>query len=147
MKRLAVVLGLVVLLSLVFVAQAMAAPTVTVSAKYQGFGPFSAAGLELGFPINDHFTFIVQGGTAIPVWAGGVMGGLRYYLTHEGLRPFATIYGGCTLAPFVMPFGAGTVGLEYLSSGGFRIAGEIGAAVFPGGMMLPTYGVAVGYAF
>lgn len=147
MKRLAVVLGLVVLLSLAFVGQAMAAPTVTVSGKYQAFGPISSAGVELGFPINDHFSFIVQGGPTLPAYAGGVMAGLRYYMTPIGLRPFATIYGGCAVTPFVFPFGAGTVGLEYLSENGFRVAGEIGAVIFPGGWMECTYGVAVGYAF
>lgn len=147
MKKWTVILGLAMLLCVALAAPTMAAPTVTVSAKYMYLAPYHSPQLELGFPITDNFTAMLQGGPLVMAPAGVVLGGLRYYLTPDGLRPFGTLYGGVLINPGpIMVVGAGTVGLEYLDASGFRIAGELGVWYFSG-MFLFTGGTAIGWAF
>lgn len=147
MKKLSLILGLVVLMCMIVSSQAFAAPDINVSAKYQFYaGPGHTAQVEFGLPLSDNFTVLVQGGPFIPPFAGVAMAGVRYYVTETGLRPFATIYGGCLIGGVVDVAGAATVGLEYSNHRGFRVAAEIGAWATPGWASY-TGGVSVGFRF
>lgn len=152
MKKMSLVIGLALLLCLAFAAQAMAAPTVSVSAKYQGVTDFdelvSIPQVEVSVTLSPDFALIFQGGAIVPSpGVASVAMGVRYYFTPEGWRPFATLYA-CSWfnSANVIFFPMGTAGLEYVGGGGFRAAGELGG-LYQQGYLLFTYAISLGYAF
>lgn len=154
-KKLSIIAALALLLCLAFASQAMAAPSISVSAKYQGITNFSTHVLipqiEVGVVLSPEFSLIFQGGPLVTpaptITIGTVAAGIRYYFTPEGWRPFATLYA-CSWFDWtgVIFFPMGTVGLEYLSENGFRATAEVGG-MYEQGTALFTYALAVGYAF
>lgn len=147
MKKWSLILAVASALCLVVSVQAIAAPTATVSAKYQYLTIGHCALIELGVPVTSHWTLVLQGGSAIPP-AAAIMGGVRYYFATDTLRPFATLYAGYILPPGPpLAHAAGTVGLEYLSDWGLRVAGEVGGWIGPGMPLFFTGAFAVGIGF
>lgn len=151
MKKLGIILGVAMLLCVVLAAQTMAAPSVSV--KYQGvvFSSwyYSIPQVELAVSLSDYFSLILQGGPSIdPLFVGAVVqGGLRCYLTPDGFRPFATIYGGLWwYGGTIYPLVAGTAGLEFLADSGFRVAGEAGVMYVDSDFPF-TFALSMGYSF
>lgn len=155
MKKLSIITALALLLCLAFAAQAMAAPSVSVSAKYQGITNFAVhifiPQVEVGVALSPDFSLIFQGGPLVTpaptITIGTAAAGIRYYFTPEGWRPFATLYA-CSWfdSSDVIFFPMGTVGLEYLGESGFRVTGELGG-MYQQGVAVFTYALALGYAF
>lgn len=144
MKRWSLVVGLVLIVSLLVASQAMAAPSVSVKAGTL----VGLVGLEVGFPVSDHFSIIGQGGWTPYGYYGSASIGVRWYMTTTGWRPFLAAYGGVYIDyPYVEPFVAATAGLEYLSKTGFRFAAEIGPGYTPYHGFYPACGVSIGYQF
>lgn len=143
MKRWSLVVGLVLIVSLLVASQAFAAPSVSVKAG----SLVGLVGLEVGFPVSDHFSVIGQGGWT-PYGYGAASIGVRWYMTATGWRPFLAAYGGILFDYADMtPFFAATAGLEYLAKSGFRFAAEIGPGYGPEIGWFPAWGVSIGYQF
>lgn len=150
-KKLWLVLGLALLLSVTLVSQALAAPGVSVSGKYSGNIVMSSNLVEVGIGLSDNWSVILQAGASVfpPAFFTGAVG-IRYYFTPEGFRPFISLYGGILSPSFMaaLPYVSGTVGLEYLADNGFRFSGEAGGTY--GGIapiVLATWAFSLGYAF
>lgn len=157
MKRLSLTLVLALVLCTLFATLTMAAPTVSVAAKYQYLHYDHYTGIEANVGVAPNLSVIFTGMYDVSDLDFLFLGiGGRYYFLDGAIRPFASAYVGALLdvetSPVnVGPYVMGTAGLEYHHECGFLAGAEIGGVYAGDSFCCPgwhfTVGGFVGYAF